>query len=739
MTDAPHRSAGPGGAAGPSHFPRADDALEWLLERLLTSTAQPYDAERVRQAVLDCSALGADLAPLERLARGAASLGLRSTIVRATTEEVLELVGAERPAVGLGGGDAGWVILDDRSGSRVRVARPGRHDVDWLGAKALERDLASQEPGGGAPASSGPRDWLLVDPSTPLEAARGAGGGSGGPPTPLRRLLAILRVERDDVWTVLVYAAGVGVLGLATPIAVQSLVNTVAFGTLVQPLVVLVALLFAVLAFAAVLQLLEFWVVELLQRRIFVRLVADLAHRLPRTATENIGEHHAPEVVNRFFDVFSIQKTLAFLLLDGLGILLTALTGMLVLAFYHPYLLAFDVFLVIAIVALIVGLGRPATKTSVNESKKKYKVEAWFEEVARNLVTFKHGGAAEHQRYRAETLARDYLDARKGHFRIVLRQVIAALVLQTVASAGLLGIGGWLVITRELTLGQLVAAELIVATVVGSLAKLGKHLESFYDLLASVDKVGHLLDLPVEHDDGERFLEVTAAEGSRLQLRSLELGFPDSATGLRVDALELQPGERVALTGPSGSGKSALLDVLFGLRSPKAGRVEIDGSDVRDLRLEELRTRVALVRGGDVFEGSIAENVRLGRPGLSLGEVRRALDLAGLYDEVAGMRDGLQTVLSSNGAPLSQGQILRLAVARALAASPSLVLVDDVIDRLDPESRARVFDALAGEHDTRRTVIAVTSDRDLHARCDLVLVARGGRLSAVTDPSTEAA
>jgi len=727
-------------------FPAVDPSFEWLLERLLVATRQPYEAERVRRAVLACASTGER--GFEVIERSAGAVGLRATHHTGTVQSVMETVGSERPVVA--STPDGWLLLVDRSGHQVLTERFGQSGAVWMSASEIQqtfgdepRPLPADDAPTATPAQGAPVfEWLLVDPVAPLAKARadslaearGDADHPGEEPTPFRRLMALLRIEREDVATVVIYGAGVGILGLATPVAVQALVNTVAFGTLVQPLVVLVTLLFGGLSFAALLQVLETWVVELLQRRLTVRLVADLAHRLPRVDLSNLGGRYPPEVVNRFFDVFTIQKALAFLLLDGLGIALTALSGMIVLAFYHPYLLAFDVLLVLGVLGIIVVVGRPATRSSLHESKKKYRVEAWFEDVARSPISSKHTGAPDFHRFQAETLTREYLAARDDHFRLVLRQIIAALALQAVASAALLGIGGGLVIARELTIGQLVAAELIVATVVGSLAKLGKHLENYYDLLAAVDKVGQLLDLPMEHQDGEPFIEPVNPAGSRVHLRDLRLVVPGGREVLRVDRLDLDRGECVSLTGASGTGKTHLLESMFGLRATEpGGHMEVDGSDIREVRLDDLRSRVSLVRGPEVVEGTIADNVRLGRPGLPFPEVRAALDAACLGGDLATLPDGIQTRLSSDGAPLSSGQILRLGIARAMVGRPGLLLVDDVLDRLDRGNRRAVFGAL---RERPQTLLVVSDDPEVHAMSDRVLRVVDGGLVDITPAST---
>ena len=508
--------------------------------------------------------------------------------------------------------------------------------------------------------------------------------------TPWMRLRALLQPEMSDVWIVFVFALFVGLMTLAVPVAVEALVNTVAFGRLLQPVVILATLLFGFLAFAGAMRGFQTWVVEIIQRRLFARVGGELAYRLPRVESTAFHGEYPPELVNRFFDIVTVQKVSAQLLLDGIALALGALIGMTVLAFYHPWLLAFDMLLLVMILFIVFVLGRGAVASAMKESKSKYKIAAWLEELARCPTAFRYDGAPEFAVERADHLIEHYLTQRRDHFRILFRQILFALTLQAIASTFLLGLGGWLVISGELTLGQLVAAELIVTVIVGSFAKLGKHMESFYDLLASVDKLGILFDLQLEPQYGA--LSISDEGAATLTLHNLKCEGMDRSVNLR-----LEPGDRLAITGPPGSGKSALTELLFGLGHPSSGHADLDGLDLRDLRRDVLRHHVALVRDVEILGGTIAENVALERGSVSHTNVRDALEAVGLLETVLAMPDGIDTHLVSNGEPLSHTQISRLMLARAIAGSPRLLVIDSLLDGLSDteavELAGRLFDA----------------------------------------------
>lgn len=647
-------------------------------------------------------------------------LGLVARASSGTLATAAHLAGPGRPVV-LRASSGEHVLLSGGRDSTAEASFPPDDESSSIRIGDLLARLA--------PPHLGSVEWVAINP---LETEVTPSAGDVGPaaPSPWRRLQTLLFRERTDVVVVIAFAVGVGFLNLATPIAVQALVNTVAFGVLLQPLAFLAMLLLAALAIAGVLRALQAWVVELIQRRLFLRLVDDLSFRLPRVDLGAFDRAHGPELVNRFFDVFAIQKAAASLLLGGLELALAAGVGMLVLAFYHPFLLAFDVLLLAVVAAILFGLGRGATSSAVKESKAKYAVASWLEEVARHPAAFKLAGGPSLARVRADELAATYLGYREKHFRVVFRQLSGALALQVFASAGILGIGGWLVITRQLTLGQLVAAELIVTMVVASFARVGKHLETTYDLLAALDKVGQLVDLPLEPALPGAVRPRDPASPAALEASDLTFGYREAAPiGAGLD-LQIRPGERVVLTGGSGSGRSALVDVLLGLRRPHRGRVALDGVVLEELDHELLRRRAALVRGTEVIVGTLLENVTFGRRDLDVNRVREVLSRVALLDEVSALPEGLATRVLPDGSPLSRGQARRLVLARAIAADPSLLVIDGALDGLDAETRERVLDTVFDER-APWTLLVVTSDPLVEARCRRTLELLDGGLREI--------
>lgn len=566
--------------------------------------------------------------------------------------------------------------------------------------------------------------------SPPLDALRSPleqGISFDGNPT--ARLRALLQLERRDLWVVVIYSIGVGLLSLVVPVAVQAVVNSIAFGSLLQPLVILTVFVLVALGFSTVMNAFRVLTIEIIQRRLFVRVTTDFAQRLVRVKTEVFDRHYGPELVNRFFDVVTVQKSAASLLMDGLALIMQTVLGMLLLAVYHPLLLAFDIFLLLAMAAIIFILGRGAVPTAIKESKAKYAVAAWLEEIAAHVEAFKSSSGTAYALGKTDGLARYYLDRRKEHFRVVMRQILGSLILQAIASALLLGIGGFLVMQGQLTLGQLVAAELIVTTVVSGFAKFGKKLETYYDMLAALDKLGQMIDLPMEI--GGTVKPAPRTGPASVELIGVSVKAWSHEPALDGVSLRIAPGERLGITGPSGGGKSALAAVLYGLRRPERGVFLAYGLDARSLSLTDLRDHAALVGDADVIWDTIERNVSMGRPEVDLEQVHQALAKVRLLDEILALPEGLQTTLTGGGSPLTGTQAVRLVIARAIVGNPRLLIVDDVLDRIgDPELLERIRSALFAP-DAPWTLVCVTNRPEVLAHCDRVVELREGVIREV--------
>jgi putative ABC transport system ATP-binding protein len=670
-----------------------------------------------------------DLEPFENLIQAAEVLGIRLQPFRQNVAEAIWMARDDQPFVVWLEAEKKWIFLRKHGFFRVRINEgltstktnliSRKELVKRLGLKSLNEVI----------------DFAVASPNRPSEGIRGHGEEQKPDllaphhvesadshhhehASPIKRFFGLIQPEMKDVWTLLAYGLVSAVLYLAFPLAVSALVSNVSFGAQSAPfqqgLLVLSLALFAVLMFSGVIRGLQYYVAEVIQRRIFVRLAADMAYRLPRVKAGALDGVHAPEMVNRFLDVVTVQKNTTLLLLDGFNLVLGSSIGLLVLAFYHPFLLAFTLAIIIALTLIVVVLGRGAVTSSIKESICKYDMVSWLEELARYPRLFKGPGGYEMATRRADELARSFLDARSSHFRILFRQISSLLLLEIVASSALLLVGGWLVLNAQLTLGQLVASELIVSGIVASLSKVGKKFEAWYDMLAAVDKLGHLVDLDIEPQHGS--FPKNQAAGSTIKAVKIGFAYKGQREIFRDLSFEVPAAGRIALMGPEGSGCSTLLDILLALRFPTSGSIEMDGLDIRSWNLDELHKHVMLVRPQDIVNGTIVENIRLGRPEIGLERVQEVLKLVGLSDDVLALPAGVHTELITGGLSFSSRQRIRLLLARALALQPKLLLLDDLFDGMDAASMSQLSSVILSP-DLPWTVILTTSDPLVAAKC----------------------
>ncbi len=690
-------------------------AFERILIHCIQIHGLPFERASVRRALREAVRLWPG-EPSDRwwkwLNEAGASLDLRASMIESPWANVLQWAdeGVEVAVAIHRAGQDEWILVS-RTSQRGKYAVYGLDGTDGpvkMSRSKLQRLLSSDGADGMVRA-------VVLEPALTCAPAHHEQELFGEKqPSPLARMLLIARSEWSDIWVLLVFALLSGILALATPMAVQVMVSLVAFGQFLQPVIVLSLMLLGLTTFWAMLRLWETYVAEVLQRRLFARVVHDLSYRLPRVRQDALDGRYGPELTNRFFDVVTLQKVTTQLLLDAVDLVMVGVIGMVVLAVYHPFLLGFDLLLLSAIAFVIFVLGRGGTRTSIQESKYKYSTAAWLEEVARCPLTFKLDDAAEFAADRAEHIVSGYLEHRRLHFRILFRQIAFALLLYALAGSVLLGVGGWLVIQGQLTLGQLVAAEMIVAIIVGAFTKIGKHLEATYDLMAGVDKLGQLFDLPLERQHG--LMRLPEMEPAELSVRGLKYSLRDRVVFDGVE-LDVRSGEHVAITGPSGCGKSILADLLYGLREPTQGRILVDDHELSEVRPDAWRRHVMLLRPGEILQATVMENIHLDNPDIDQRWVRNACQRLELLDALP---EGLDTLLSSTGSPLSGGQQRLLILARALVHQPRLLILDELLDSLSGATLERACEVLF-DPEAPWTLLVISSHPRVIDRCQRVI------------------
>jgi len=535
--------------------------------------------------------------------------------------------------------------------------------------------------------------------------------------SPLERLIKLIKHEKDDLFILSYLALGYSLLSIATPVAVQALVNNITMGGVIQPLVVISIILFALLVLSGFLYILEIYIVELIERRFFVGTAMQMTQKTQGAVLSIYDQTNPVELVNRFFDIPTIQKSAAILLTVGFISSIQIIIGSMILIFYSFYFAIIAFMVLICFWFIFSVLGKNATKTAIEESEAKYASGAWLESIAGNFYLFKFYNGLHLASSYTNTLANQYLEKRTSHFSSLLRQTISAVMFYAFIGAVMLATGGVLVVNSHINLGQFVAAELIFFSILGAFVRLVSKLGDYYDMLAALDKIGMLDDLPQEEITST---QIALDNLSVLRANKISFSYSDRIHPIQNISFQLKKGSNLAILGKSGSGKSTIIDLITGLRTPTNGQVKYNAIDLRQINCEILRSKIGIATKVEIIEASILDNIQLNNTNISMHEINEVLAELSLIDDFAKLEHGLNTVLTGFGAPLSTTQLQRLMLVRAIVTKPELLIIDGMIDTLSlAEIKALIDYLIKRKNDwmllltTRSEEIAALFDQQL--------------------------
>lgn len=547
--------------------------------------------------------------------------------------------------------------------------------------------------------------------------------------SPVQRLVRLLGQYRREIRYIFLYAVVAGLINLSLPLGVQAIIGQIAGGAINASWGVLVLIVTVGALLIGVLRLMQLSLMEYMQRRIFTDSAVEFAVRIPRLNLEVLRQEHLPELVNRFFDTLTLQKGLPKLLTDGITAILQIVFSLLLLSFYHPAFVTFSLLLMGVVALLFYWTAPRGVETSLKESKYKYKLAYWLEEVGRVAATFKLAGENRFPVQRADALTADYLDARAKHWRIVVWQFASGIAFRVLVLGGFLVLGSLLVMDNQLNIGQFVASEILILFVIDSVEKIILLHETGYDVLTATEKIGQVADLPLEREGGVRVEEFCTNQPLEVELRNLCYQYDDGETPILKDlSLKIAAGERLAVAGYNGSGKSSLMQILSVVKRDFTGSLLFNGLPKQNLHLRSLREHIGdLSSQEDVFKGTILENITLGNEHVTLQRVLQVSEQISLSEFIRNAPQGLDTELLPGGKNIPRSVISKLLVARAIAAQPKLIVMEEPDGNLNFRDRLRIAQLLTDKAQPW-TLVTVTSDPLLAAMCDRVVVLKAGEI-----------
>ncbi len=548
----------------------------------------------------------------------------------------------------------------------------------------------------------------------------------------LRRLLAFIRPYRRHFVLAMIGVLVASGLGLVFPRVMGSLVDT-AFqpgaGNDTARLDAIAILLLVIFLAQAAFNYLRIYFLAAMGEGIVADLRSHVYSHIMTLPVKFFDSRKTGEITSRLTsDVGVVQATVSTSLASAISQAITLIGG-LVLMFVVSATLSAAVlsFLPITIVAAAV-FGRKLRRISRDYQDKVAEANASAEEAitANRVVKWFTAERIEIRRYVGKVQESYRVALRRARLRALFSPFVQFVAFGTIALV--MWIGGRQVLSGSLTAGELVTFLLYTFTVAGAIGAFTGLYGQLHEALGASQRIFELLNERSDIQDPASPVTVDGVEG-RISLENVGFRYSDrDVEVLQSVTLQVAPGEVVALVGPSGAGKSTIVQLIPRFFDPTSGQILIDGVDLRDLRVRDLRSHMAAVpQETQLFSGTIMENLLLGKPDATPTEVRAAAVAANAHDFIESFPSGYETIVGERGVKLSGGQRQRVAIARALLNDPRILILDEATSSLDSESEATVQEALDRLMEGRTTLV-IAHRLSTVRNADRLAVIDGGRI-----------
>lgn len=532
----------------------------------------------------------------------------------------------------------------------------------------------------------------------------------------LGHLGLLFRLERRILALIFSYSLAIGLFSLIVPLTVQELVNTFAFAIQPITIVTLAGVMVAALAFVGAFKTLQYYAVEVLERRVFARITIAMTQQLPHFRFQGFK----PRFANYFTETVFMQRALSVLLVDLINVVVVGAVGMTILVFYHPYFLLFDALLLLGFNVIFFLLSHGGLRTTIDMSHAKYEILHWVQEISYNLLHFKATDSQPLLMHRTDELVEKYVQSRRARFAVLLRQYVGSVAWQAIAHSGLLATAGWLLSIGQLTIGQLVAAEVVVGGLLINFDAVVKRMGHVYYFLTALAELDMFFSLPKDQNVATLSVPLPdpTVHGIRVTCKELSVNHAGNPIFENFN-LEVTPGEKIGIYAGTTVAKTALARVLAGLEPPSSGVIRYNGIDLRHLDLNVINRYRGFMLDSQLslFEGTIEDNIVLGRTYVPYSDVRWALRFTELEEEIDALPQGIKTHVRMPGKILAPTHILRILLARSILARPQILIFDGIIHNMQPTMRETILRRLCSK-DEPWSVIFVSNDPNLTSHVD---------------------
>ena len=509
----------------------------------------------------------------------------------------------------------------------------------------------------------------------------------------ISRLLDLVKKDKRDVYSIYLLSILAGIVSLSLPLGIQTIIGFVMAGSLSTSIVILIVLVLIGTFLSGFLQIKQLEFIEKIEQKIFVRYALEFGSKLPHLNIEKLDSHYLPELVNRFFDVPTLQKSLHKLLVDIPAALFQILLGTLLLSFYHPLFIAFGIVLLLIVIVVLKTTSAKGFETSIYTSDYKYNVVSWLEDIARSIKTFKFGRESMININRTDSISAKYIDARTKHFKILKIQFWSLVAFKLLITAAMLILGVVLLINQQINIGQFIAADIVIIAIMASIEKLIGNMDQVYEALTAVEKLNKVIGSELEK--GGSLKLNSANQGLSVVFDAVSFSYPD--TGLVFEQLNfgLNSGEWMLITGKSGSGKSTILRLLSGTFTDFKGKIFVDGLPIKNYDLHNLRSNMGMLFGQlDLFSGTLMQNITLDNPNIDLEKVKDMTCMVGLDEYVKDQEYGFDAMIDPMGKRLPAIVKNQILLCRALIMPSKLYILEDPFGCLKDKNTLAVIDYL---------------------------------------------
>ena len=546
----------------------------------------------------------------------------------------------------------------------------------------------------------------------------------------LYKLFRLLRLDGKEITALYLLSILSGLIQLSLPLGIQAIINfaIVATGRKQLPASMWVLILLVVLGvlFTGMLKINQMKIVEKIQQKIFTRFSFEFSYRIPKLNVKSIDQYHLPELVNRFFDIPTLQKSMAKLLLDIPTAVIQLCFGLILLAFYNSVFIVFGIILLVVLYLILYVSSPKGFEASLEESNYKYDIGGWVQEIARGIKTFKFFNSFNLHLEKTNYLLEGYLHARNRHFQILKLQYWSLVVFKILITAAMLIVGGILLIRQQINIGQFIAAEIIILTIMNAVEKLIVSLETVYDLLTSVEKINKITEKPIDEEGSYEFIK---KQGIEIEAKNLSFGFEKNDIIQNI-SFHIKPGQKVAITGDGDSGKTILLRLLTGMFQDFEGDLSFDQIPINNYNLNTLRNNIGIyMQKQDIFSASLWENITLGNTNIKEQDVLDTFKIVGLDSFYKSLNKGFDTHLEPTGKQLSSSNVQKLLIARSLLNQPALLLLDEPMKLIAADDKQFLQNYLFGLKNV--TIIFTTNDPSLIAKSEMVIHLEKGLIKSI--------